>query len=263
MKFEEYLDYLRRSEDRTYHIGYIGLDKDEGVISYLEEHTYRYQEIIKSIPRSPSPIRVLDIGTTPFTIFLKENYPHFEVSTLDITPIMKERCQASGIKFAVCDLARQPIPFPDNYFDLVIFTEVLEHLFALPSEVLKEIRRVMRAQGKLILSVPNFASLIKRIKLLLGINPLPAIDDQVRGGGRCGYGHIREYTMGEIVPILKVSEFTILKKKFLQPSVIGAFREFDKKGFRALLTGIYYMIGLLVPAFRATIYIECRAAKPN
>lgn len=45
------------------------------------------------------------------------------------------------------------IPFEDNYFEKIIFTEVLEHVKD-PKKALSEIRRVMKIGGKLIMSVP-------------------------------------------------------------------------------------------------------------
>jgi len=165
MKFEEYLTLLRSEEELS---SYIELDKDRE-LAYMKGHEYRFKEIINSIPRSSNPIKILDIGTTPFTIFIKETYPHYEVSTLDRTNLMESRCKAKNIQFKTCDLDEQSIPFKDDCFDFVIFTEVLEHVFALPTEVLREIRRIMCMGGKLILSVPNIAALYKRIKLLFGI----------------------------------------------------------------------------------------------
>jgi len=44
-------------------------------------------------------------------------------------------------------------PFPDNSFDSVITSQVLEHVFT-PDLFLKEINRVLKPGGKLLLSVP-------------------------------------------------------------------------------------------------------------
>src|SRR3990167_8291343 len=46
------------------------------------------------------------------------------------------------------------IPFKDNCFDAVICTELLEHLKE-PGECLEEIKRVLKPQGYLYLSVPQ------------------------------------------------------------------------------------------------------------
>jgi SAM-dependent methyltransferase len=44
-------------------------------------------------------------------------------------------------------------PFPDNHFDSVISTEVLEHVFN-PNEFLLEVHRVMKSGGLLLLTTP-------------------------------------------------------------------------------------------------------------
>ena len=45
------------------------------------------------------------------------------------------------------------IPFPDNCFDAIICTEVMEHV-AEPEKLLNEIRRVLKTDGEIYLSVP-------------------------------------------------------------------------------------------------------------
>lgn len=45
------------------------------------------------------------------------------------------------------------IPFPENTFDSVLASEVLEHVFNL-EEILKELHRVMKPGGKLLITIP-------------------------------------------------------------------------------------------------------------
>lgn len=48
------------------------------------------------------------------------------------------------------------LPFKDNYFDIVLMMEVIEHL-ANSSVALKEIKRVLKPGGLLYISFPNFS----------------------------------------------------------------------------------------------------------
>jgi SAM-dependent methyltransferase len=48
-----------------------------------------------------------------------------------------------------------PLPFDDGGFDTVLMTDVLEHI-AEPANAIREVTRVMRANGTLILGVPFF-----------------------------------------------------------------------------------------------------------
>ena len=60
-----------------------------------------------------------------------------------------------NIYYLVANPTKQ-IPFPDGYFDLIIFFQVIEHIA--PSEVnffLEEVRRVKSHAGKALISTPN------------------------------------------------------------------------------------------------------------
>jgi SAM-dependent methyltransferase len=48
------------------------------------------------------------------------------------------------------------LPFGDSYFDMVFFGDIIEHLFDGES-ALREIKRILKSDGKLILSCPNIA----------------------------------------------------------------------------------------------------------
>jgi 2-polyprenyl-3-methyl-5-hydroxy-6-metoxy-1,4-benzoquinol methylase len=54
------------------------------------------------------------------------------------------------------------LPFPDGSFDKVCCTEVMEHVLH-PSQVLREICRVLKPTGKVVITVPNEPA-INRIK---------------------------------------------------------------------------------------------------
>jgi SAM-dependent methyltransferase len=59
------------------------------------------------------------------------------------------------------------LPFNDQFFDIVICTEVIEHVTE-TRQMIAEINRVLKKEGKLILSTPNLTSLGNRIGMILG-----------------------------------------------------------------------------------------------
>lgn len=84
------------------------------------------------------------------------------------------------------------IPFPDESFDIVIFSEVLEHVEH-PEEIISEISRVLKKNGILYLTIPfvwdehatpfDFRRLTTfGLRQLLSINHLEAIDIQKTTG---------------------------------------------------------------------------------
>lgn len=69
------------------------------------------------------------------------------------------------------DLERDPFPFTDERFGLVICNQILEHLknMFLP---LSEMERVVRTGGYLAIGVPNLAALHNRLLIFLGRQPV-------------------------------------------------------------------------------------------
>ncbi len=250
MTIDEYINKLR-VEDAESHIG---REKDDW-LGYIEFHRDRFGKVLDAIPKSTRPIKVLDVGPTPFTFFIATTFPQYEISALDRTNVLETPCNEMNISLKTCNLNEEGWPFQDGYFDVVIFTEVLEHIFNRPTDVLNEVRRVMRQQGLLILSVPNFASLQNRIKLLFGVTPLPNLDDVIRKQATYGHDHIHEYTMDEIVRLLEGCSFAISNKKYLQPPILEGLTA-SEKGWPLKLAHRAMMF--LVPSSRVTIYIECR-----
>ena len=62
--------------------------------------------------------------------------------------------QALGISTVWLDLNREPLPFEDGSFDVVVAGELLEHLVD-PEQVVSEASRVLLPDGRFIGSVPN------------------------------------------------------------------------------------------------------------
>lgn len=95
-------------------------------------------------------------------------------------------------------------PYSDSSFDVVIFAEIIEHLLMDPCKVLREIKRVLKPGGDLILTTPNVARLENAAKLLAGVN----IYDPYSGYGPYGR-HNREYNTHELTRLLEYEGFSV------------------------------------------------------
>src|SRR5207302_6079645 len=89
-------------------------------------------------------------------------------------------------------------------FDAVLFCEVLEHLLEDPFRPLREIQRVLKRGGALILTTPNATRLENVARLLAGEN----IYDPYSAYGPYGR-HNREYTLKELRRLLTHAGFTV------------------------------------------------------
>lgn len=69
------------------------------------------------------------------------------------------------------DIEREPFPFADQSFDLVVCNQVLEHLKIVLAP-LREMARVTRENGFLAIGIPNLSSLMSRLYLMLGKDPI-------------------------------------------------------------------------------------------
>jgi len=86
--------------------------------------------------------------------------------------LTKEKAAAERLYVTVVDGVGENMPFPDESFDFVNMSEVIEHVDD-PGRVLKEVYRVLRARGKAYISIPNRFGMKDPHFHLYGINWLP------------------------------------------------------------------------------------------
>jgi SAM-dependent methyltransferase len=102
------------------------------------------------------------------------------------------------------NIEKERFPFSDGAFDVVLFCEVLEHLLEDPFFTLREIQRVLKPGGTLIVTTPNVIRLENVARLLAGEN----IYDPYSGYGPYGR-HNREYTLKELRLLLEHAGFIV------------------------------------------------------
>jgi GT2 family glycosyltransferase len=95
-------------------------------------------------------------------------------------------------------------PYEDDSFDVVLFCEIIEHLTADPVAALREIKRVLRPGGVLVLTTPNVARLENVVKMIVGAN----LYDPYSGYGPYGR-HNREYTKHDLKLLLTYLGFEV------------------------------------------------------
>jgi 2-polyprenyl-3-methyl-5-hydroxy-6-metoxy-1,4-benzoquinol methylase len=166
--------------------------------SYYLEFSRRL-EVLRHVEEHCRPgSTILDLGAQPFILSCALRRMGYNVIAFDIEPeTYRKIAEACDINVISCDLEKDD-PGVSNA-ECIVFTEVLEHLhyYYVPI-VLNKINKALRREGVLILTTPNIASLFRRIKLLLGIQPIYRY-------------HVREYTMNEILSVLREAGFEIMK----------------------------------------------------
>lgn len=180
---------------------------------YINNKTARINAT-ESIIRNIKASRVLEIGAGDYSfeyVFNGKNYNWYKV----------DFAQPADV---ICDINSEEmfLPFVSSSFDLVICTEVLEHLLW-PHRLLAEIYRVLSISGFIIISVPNMTSLSYRVAWLLGHLPSCAASGNIPVElGSTSYkisennyigGHVIDFNIDRLTKLLLYSGFEILKIK--------------------------------------------------
>jgi len=124
------------------------------------ERTHRVIETEKLIVKN-QPVSVLEVGAGDYSFdyLLSKLDSNIRWHKLDFAPPcdLKVDLNVENIN----------LPLENKSYDMIIITQVLEHLLW-PQSVLIELHRVLKDDGVLIGSVPNIVSLSYRIKWLFG-----------------------------------------------------------------------------------------------
>jgi SAM-dependent methyltransferase len=183
--------------------------------NYGPGHIQHYRDIITRVGRiidEDNITQILDIGAVPGHISAMLKHVNLNVSVVDIAPERaKDLFESMQIPTYKVELDFEPLPFDDDHFDLVLCCEVLEHLRLQPLAVLKQILRVLRPGGHLLLSVPNITPLM-RWRFLLGRDFQGNLIEEFEKTQTIGHmGHFRLYSRREVEQILSYVGFQIVK----------------------------------------------------
>lgn len=120
---------------------------------------------------------ILEIWVWPngLIFWLKETYRTNNYYWLDLSDNVLDYLNNNWFAWFKIDISTQKIPLEDNTIDIIIFNEVIEHLFDCQF-ALDEIYRVLKKWWKLFISTHNSFNIFMRIKFLLWIIPTPSLD---------------------------------------------------------------------------------------
>jgi len=152
--------------------------------------------------------RLLDIGCWDGLFLEKIRMAglYQELTGIDIVESGIKLVREKGFDAKMVDLNAGVLPFPDNHFDAVTILAVIEHIFE-PFSIVREIRRILKPGGILIIDVPNVASLTNRIRILIGRIPITSNDQGWDGG------YLHYFTKHALDQFLKNEGFEILVRK--------------------------------------------------
>jgi len=155
------------------------MDNNHYLIKDKEYFSNIRKDVISLLPSEPTQ-KVLEIGAGggDTLLYIKENKLAGEVMGVEQVQLPDSNQQHPLInRFQVADIEREEINAPEEYFDIIICADVLEHL-ADPWRAVTRISRHLKKGGRLIASIPN----IRECKTMFRIIFLGDFRYDPRGG---------------------------------------------------------------------------------
>jgi SAM-dependent methyltransferase len=122
--------------------------------------------ILKRLEQEAQPLRILDVVcASGYLGKVLRQQGHYVIG-IESDPAAAKSARACYDVFHLADLETFAFPY-HREFDYVLFADVLEHLRD-PAAVLRRSIPALLDSGKIIISVPNIANWIIRLKLLFG-----------------------------------------------------------------------------------------------
>lgn len=161
---------------------------------------YERNLVLKKLLKSGEKVLDLASGEGAVSEFMKEI--GCEVTAFDISKEALSKAQKRGVKIVQGNV-EDKLPFKDEEFDVVFWGDNVEHLF-LPLKTLKEVCRVLKNNGRLILSCPNMGYWRYRVQYLVkGMIP----QTEWYGAESWEWEHIRFFNKSVMQKFLNVGGF--------------------------------------------------------
>lgn len=186
--------------------------------TYLKSHEARLARTLDVLCDMRPSGRVLELGTSEvIALGLKELFP---AVTIDVTVFdesdSKDEIGEKTVMLSlggrsleahafVVDLEREPLPVADETYDVVICCEVVEHMETDPMYMLAEVNRVLKPNGRLLLTTPNAVSSRGIAKVVREVEPYFFMQYNKNGNY---HRHNYEYSVLTLTTVLVAAGFS-------------------------------------------------------
>ena len=185
----------------------------ELLAAHDEDYLRHYVELVIRFASSGS--KILDLGCGNGISSRLLNKAGYDVVGTDISSLFLEEARSwenPKLRYQVCDVLE--LPFDDESFDVICSNELIEHLPDVEM-ALKEMVRVVRKGGKVVLSGPNLCS------------PITPLFDWIRlmcgKSGRPVWGETKVQAFQQFIRNIRL----YLKKRFLAKKPYFLYRNPD------------------------------------
>ncbi len=221
-------------------------------IYHQKNNCFDYLSNIEKIKRlydfKNKKLKIIDLGCGDGRLSGELVSMGHEVFGMDCSWEGVKNAEKQGVKSIVGDL-EEKLPFNEGEFDMALLLDTHEHLYD-QEKILKNIFRIIKEDGKVIIAYPNHFDLRNRLSMLLGKGIVHWAHRKYENAKSWSYSHVRFLLLKEFEELLNKNNFYIKKIQynFLSGGIIpGRFTpSFVKKVllmlFPQLLTGKYIVL---------------------
>jgi len=159
--------------------------------------------------------KLIEFGALPLVATCALRQLGYQVMGIDLAPERYSKTiRHLDLAMAKCDIETQQLPFNGGKFDVAIFNELFEHLRIDPIFTLREVLRVLKPGGRLLLSTPNLRSIYGIENFILHNKAFSCsgnVFEEYEKLTTLGHmGHVREYTCREVIDFLEKLGFCVI-----------------------------------------------------
>lgn len=159
METNNYLEEYRKTNSRDLYRGLGGwmrrmLDQQAAKSQQADRHSLFMRRVLEVVAlEADVPLKVMDIGCGDGKA-ISFDAPNISYYAIDRGDVYRTRLEARGVDFRVLDVEQNPLPFEDDFFDIVMLNHVIEHIVQF-DDLLNELHRVIKPNRFLYIRTPN------------------------------------------------------------------------------------------------------------
>lgn len=212
----------------------------------VEKHHWWWQgrrKLIEQILADKKPSRLLEIGcgTGETLTFLKKLFPKAELYGVDLSSLAVEYAKSRNhLNIFKADAIK--LPFKNNYYDLILFLDVLEHIKN-DQKAVNEALRVLKPKGIIVITSPAMKFIWSYHDKMLGHERRYNLNEITNLATKAGlevyYINYFNFFLSPFIILVRLITKLKFTKRFFKKANFTYYSIVDKKYLNTLLKFIF------------------------